>query len=197
MPKIDKGEYESATALTGDYERMPAGGYVCTVQAVRTAGTNSSGKLVSYPEENQYVKLIWDVAEGEFEGRFSDDYWTEPDRDYGHQFYMSWKNLGALKNTIQCLDESNPGFDAMAAFEADKWEMFVGKKMGLVLGEEEYEANDGSVKTRFGFPRIKSVQDIRAGKFKVPPLKKLKGGGGEAAPAVSASESVYDDDIPF
>lgn len=196
MPNIDMGAYEEATASTGEFTRMPAGGYVCRIQAVRTEGTDYSGRRIDYINDKSYVKLIWDVAEGEFAGKFSDDYWSGEDKDYGHQFYMSWSNLGALKNTIQCLDESNPGFDPMAAFQADNWGLFVGKMMGLVLGEEEYRANDGTIKTRFGFPRIKSVQDIRDGKFKVPPLKKLDDGETEAPPA-SASASIYNESVPF
>lgn len=193
MPKIDKNQYEAAEAMGGgEYKRMEAGGYVCTIQAVRTRGTDYNGNEVDYVSDKSYVKLIWDVAEGEFAGKFSDDYWAGEDKDYAHQFYLSWKNLGALKNAIQCLDESNPGFDSMAAFESDKWALFIGKQFGIVLGEEEYLANDGSVKTRFGFGRIKSVQDIRDGKFKVPPLKKLDGAEEEQP----AKAETYDD-VPF
>ena len=170
MPKIDMNEYNAATASTGgDYQKMPAGGYVVRIQAVRTK--DAAG--FDYIAGKQYVKLIYDVDEGEFAGKFSDDYWAGEDKDYAHQIYLSWKNLGALKANITAIEESNPGFDAMAALNADKWELFVGKLVGIVLGEEEYIGNDGSVKTRFGFPRLKSVQDIRDGKFKVPALKKL------------------------
>ena len=170
MPKINRDEYNAAEVSTGggDFKRMTAGGYVCVIQAVRTKGVG-----VDYVNDKQYVKLIWDVAEGDFAGKFSEDYWATEDRDWGHQFYLSWKNMESLKRALTCLDESNPGFDALAAFEADNWKLFIGKKMGLVIGEEEYIANDGTVKTRFTFPRIKSVQDIKAGKFKVPELKKL------------------------
>lgn len=201
MPKIDKEAYESAEASTGgEYRRMPAGGYIAVIQAVRTDGPAGNGGRVDYVNAKEYIKLIWDVAEGEFAGRFSDDYWSGEDKDYGHQIFLSWKNMGAFKGNIQAIDESNPGFDALAAFEADRWEMFIGKKVGIVLGEEEYRANDGSVKTRFGFPRLKSVQDIRDGKFRVPPLKKLDDGhqdGYFAAPAQAPAPSAYDDSIPF
>lgn len=191
MPKIDMNEYNTATASTGggEYQRMTAGGYVCRIQAVRTKGTDYYGNDIDYVNSKQYVKLIWDVADGEFAGKFSDDYWAGEDKDYAHQLYLSWKNLGALKSNITAIEESNPGFDAMAALNADKWELFVGKLVGLVLGEEEYLGNDGTVKTRFGFPRLKSVQDIRAGKFKVPPLKKL--------PEDERPKADTYDDIPF
>lgn len=164
MPKINHDEYDAATPSGGgDYQRMGAGGYICTIQAVRTDAVDT----------RQYVKLIFDIADGPLAGKFSDDYWAGEDKDWGHQFYLSWKNWGALKNALTCLDESNPGFDSEAAFEADNWTLFIGKKLGLVFGEEEYLANDGTVKTRLGFGRIKSIQDIRDGRYKVPELKKL------------------------
>ena len=201
MPKINMRDYEEANASTGDYQRMGAGGYVAQIQAVRTDGPASYGKdRIDYVNSKEYVKLIYDIAEGDFAGRFSDDYWSGEDKDYGHQIFLSWKNMGAFKGNIQALDESNPGFDALAAFQADRWELFIGKKVGIVLGEEEYRGNDGTVKTKLGLPRLKSVQDIRAGKFKVPAPKKLKDDeqGYNAAPAkADVSESVYDEDIPF
>jgi len=192
MPKIDRNEYEAAEVSSGgDFQRMGAGGYVCRIQAVRTHGIDY-GNVVDYVKDKQYVKLIFDVDEGELAGKFSDDYWASPDKDWGHQFYLSWKNMQSLKRIMVCLEESNPGFDALAAFEADRWELFIGKLIGLVFGEEEYIANDGTVKTRLGFGRAKSVQDIRDGRFRVPELKKVAQPQQEAA----APSGTYDD-IPF
>ena len=179
---------------------MGAGGYVVQIQSVRTEGKDGYGRTIDYVGAKDYVKLVYDIAEGDLAGKFSDDYWAGEDKDYAHQIFLSWKNMGAFKGNIQALDESNPGFDALAAFQADRWELFIGKKVGIVVGEEEYRANDGSVKTKLGLPRLKSIQDIRAGKFKVPAPKKLKDDeqGYNAAPAkADVSESVYDEDIPF
>lgn len=197
MPKIDNTEYEAAEIKKGEYQRPPAGGYICRIQAVRTTG-EWDGNPIDYVADKQYVKLIWDIDEGDFAGYYSEDYWNDESKDWGHQFFMSWRNLGAFKYTIQCLDESNPGFDAKAAFDADKWNMFIGKRMGLVLGEEEYEANDGSVKIRHTkFPRIKSVREIQDGKFKVPEFKRLEGSSTYAEPVSPGGKSVYDEDLPF
>lgn len=195
MPVIDNNAYAEAQASTGETAKMPAGGYVVRIQAVRTQGEDYNHRPIDYVAEKQYVKLIYDIAEGDFAGKYSDDYWAGEDKDYGHQIFMSWKNLGVLKNTISCLDESNPGFDSKAAFDADKWMLFIGKYLGIVLGEEEYIGNDGSLKTRFTMPRIKSVADIRAGKFKVPELKRLP--ESERPKATAEPASIYDDDIPF
>ena len=198
MSLFDKKAYDEATISNGggEYKRMPAGGYVCQIQAVRTHG-ESYGNVIDYVKEKQYVKLIWDIVEGEFAGKYSDEYWSDEQRDFGHTFYLSWKNLGAFKGTVQCLDESNPGFDAFAAADAEQWDLFVGKKIGLVIGEEEYLANDGSIKTKYTLPRAKSVQDIRDGKFRVPALKKLESAP-STSPAPAASKPVDTfDDVPF
>ena len=69
------------------------------------------------------------------------------------------------------------------------------------LGEEEYLANDGNLKTRLTLPRMKSVQDVHAGKYRVPALKKLEGATSTTASASGGQDEqppadVYDD-IPF
>ena len=196
MPKnFNMDEYNAAEASTGgEFKRMTAGGYIVRIQAVRTKGFDY-GREIDYPEEKMYVKLIYDIDEGEFAGKFSDEYWADESKDWGHQIFLSWKNMNAFKGNIQAIEESNPGFDAMAAFTADKWTLFIGKTVGIVLGEEEYMGNDGTVKTRFTFPRLKSVQDIRDGRFRVPQLKKLA----EDAAATSTTAAVEDaySDVPF
>lgn len=196
MPKnFNMDEYNNAEASTGgsEFKRMTAGGYVARIQAVRTKGFDY-GREIDYPDEKMYVKLIYDIAEGEFAGKFSDEYWSDESKDWGHQIYLSWKNMGAFKGNIIAIEESNPGFDAMAAFTADQWTLFIGKEVGIVLGEEEYLGNDGTVKTRFTFPRLKSTQDIRDGKFKVPKLKKLADDA--EAPSTSEATDAYTD-VPF
>jgi len=201
MGLFDKQAYDEATVSNGETQRMPGGGYVCRVMAVRTSGTDSYGREIDYVNDKKYVKLIWDVAEGDFANKFSDDYFAGEDKDYAHRFYLSWKNYGALKGTLQAFDESNPGFDAYAAADAQQWALFIDKYIGLVFGEEEYMANDGTIKTRLGLPRAKSVQDIRDGKYRVPPLKKLDGGGSESTQSAAGQDeqvpaNVYDD-VPF
>ena len=65
-----------------------------------------------------------------------------------------------------------------------KEDVETGKNHGVYL-----IGNDGNVKIRFGFPRIKSVQDIRDGRYRVPELKKLEG-------YEQPSTDPYDD-VPF
>lgn len=199
MPKIDMAAYDAAEEMTlGGYKRLTAGGYVATITAVRTAWTDSYGGIQT-ADSKQYVKLIFDIAEGELAGMFSDPFWQGAEKDYGHWICLSWKNLGSLKSNIRAIEESNPGFDAMVALNADNWQAFVGKKVGIVIGEQTYFGNDGEVKTRTKLPNLRSVQAIRDGKFKVPELDTKDTDGmkpGDGKPAILPS-AVCDDDLPF
>ena len=49
-----------------------------------------------------------------------------------------------------------------------------GKFIGIILGEEEYRANDGTTKTRLSVVNTRSVQDIKDLNYRIPELKKLK-----------------------
>ena len=167
MPKLNKSTYDDAAENTGgtNYDVMESGAYVCRIQAVRTEGTDYDGNKVDYIADKQYVKLILDVAEGPHEGHFSDDYWAGEDKDWGHQVYLSFKEsaYGLLKSWLNCISNSNPGFDALAAFEADKWTMFIGKTVGVMWTNEEYESN-GEVKLRLRPDRPYAADAVREGK---------------------------------
>ncbi len=196
MPKINMDEYNEAKAI-GENDRLTPGAYIARIIAVRTNGIDKFGHFVDYVNEKQYVKLVFDIAEGEFAGKFSDDFWYGEDKDYAHCTYLSWKNLGALKGNMEAIAASNPGFDPMAAFNADAWHMFVGRYMGLVIGDEEYESDDGEIKTRLRLPNVKSVQDIREGNYRIPATKKIEGSKSGATAQSYQESSVSDEDIPF
>ena len=99
------------------------------------------------------------------------------------------KATGMFKGFIQNVEASNPNY---------KWEWkeqsLVARLIGIVLGEEEYRKQDGSIGTRFG-AKDKTVAAIRDGKFKVPEKKVLK----EEAPAAPVWSAVEDssDELPF
>lgn len=171
MPKLDPKAYdetqESASAQT--FTAFEPGAYVCRIQAVRTKGYDYNGKPVDYVNDKQYIKLILDIAEGPFEGHFSDDYWSGQDKDWGHQVYLSFKPAayGLLKSWLNCISNSNGGFDARAAFEADKWDMFIGKLVGVQWNQEEYE-RDGAIKLRVRPDRPYAADAVREGKCPKP-----------------------------
>lgn len=165
--------------------RLPAGGYVCKIAAVED----------NYSKE--YLSIEFDIANGKFAGHFSNLY----DR-YGWwagKFIRSYKEkaLPFFKGFICAVERSNTPF---------KWDnsehSLVGKYIGLVLGEEEYEGQNGDIKIRLYVASVHSTDTILKGEFKEPEFKYLASSGSSPGQNPSSansfgSEVLPDDDIPF
>lgn len=176
------GNYENIQASSGDFARPTPGGYVCEiVRAEDVPFREETGK-------GEYLLIEYDFTEGELLGYHADVY--KKFGYWGGKFVRSYKEkaLGMFKHFTNCVEESNEGY----TWDWNEQEL-CGKKIGLVLGEEEYAGNDGAIKTRLYVKDVKNVDDIRKGDFKVPPLKKLKATSPVSAPVVDAT----DDDLPF
>lgn len=172
MKKINDWENVKAS---GDFARPAAGGYVCKIVDV----TDTPDK--------EYLHIEYDFAEGEFK-----NYWFETASKFGWwggDFYRSYKDsaAGMFKAFTNAVEGSNPGYKW--AWEEDTLR---DKVIGLVLGEEEYVKNDGSIGTRLKVRSVKTVEDIREGRFRVPELKKL-----EEKDTVQDSFTAIDDAVPF
>lgn len=194
MPKIDMNAYKNAEAYSGEsqYQQMEPGGYVVRIQKVVTEWENAQGQMKGADYSNT-VMLVYDIDEGDLAGKFSDSYWMDnPSRDKRHCVYLSWTNMGAFKGNVEAIEESNPGFDFMAAFEADKWALLIGKRLGIVVGGREWKGDDGEIRIALELPSIRSVEKIKSGDYKVPPLKKL-----QQADPVRSADPYSADDIPF
>lgn len=180
MRKIEN--YEDVQASTGEFNRLPAGGYVCEILKVTDVPINENGK-------GDYLKIEFDIAEGEFAGYYQEQF----DRWHGAwngTFIRSYKEkaLGMFKQFTNCIEESNLPY---------KWEWqentLAGKLVGLVLAEEEYQNSNSEVKTKLSVRYIKTVDEIRKGDFTVPPVKKLDG----IVEKVEAFTPVIDEDLPW
>ena len=189
MRDLHLSEVEEAT----EYKSLPKGGYVCGITAVEDVQMNANtGK-------GDYLKMEYDIAEGEFKNYYralyeNKDFW-------GGKFIKSYKEtaLAYFKAFITSVENSNSGYK----FNNDE-KTLMRKLVGLVLGEEEYQANDGTIKTRLYVAEVHSADRIRKGDFKVPELKQLKSTATKAStPAYKApvnndfEEIVSDDDLPF
>lgn len=183
----------------GEFTSLPAGPYVVRITQFIDVDdeANRNGKPNNPPKE--YVEVVFDIAEGEHAGYYSDDWGkTHP---YAHHFFMSYKESaqGMLKGRLEAIQASNPGFDPFAAWNAARADMFVNRLVGINLQEEEYE-RDGEVKTRLNVCQVVDAQRVRDGKVK-PRAKKPIGGGrkraGAQAPTLSATKEVWSGDIPF
>lgn len=161
-----------------DGEHVPAGVYVIRI----TTGADEPAK--------QYSDFTWDIAEGPYKGNYA----AAP--DWMHRLIRSYKTnaLPMYKQFFRRIEDSNPGF----SFDRNEHNpgQFVGKVLGVVLREEEYEANDGNVKTRMTIGKIGTADEARNGTLKPLALKTLKK---EASSTYSAPVSSYDptEEVPF
>ncbi len=138
-------------STTGNYRTLPAGNYVCTITAMEDVA------------DREYVRMEVDVAEGEYAGIFKGS-----DRPWKHSICLSYKDnaLGMLKQRLHTISDCNPGFDAMSAFNGGVASLayFAGKTVGVCFNEDEFEGNDGEVKTNVKPGDLRLVADVRSGK---------------------------------
>lgn len=158
-----------------EYDRPKPGGYIATI-----CDYQDVDQLDQYGK-GQYLKIFWDFAEGPLAGSLNDafrrmGYWFH----YG-TFIRSYKlkALSFFKAFKTCLEVSNPRY----TFNTRNLDAMKGKRIGIVLGEEEYRKEDGTVGTRLYVAAVRSVKAIQDGDFKVPALKKLGSPNQPAAPA--------------
>lgn len=181
--------YEEAQAITGEYERLNAGGYICKIVSAKEEKSKSGKRM---------LVLALDIIEGDkkdfFRNRFNEDNRTEkkwPSGAIYRQMLEGEKAAGFLKGLMTSLEASNEGF---------KWDWDEKKlanlKCGAIFGEEEYEKMDGSVGTTTKIKFIRTVKAIQDGNFKVPELKKLPEKG-EAFEDFVNSVTSDNNDLPF
>ena len=162
-----------------EYENVKPGGYVAKIFTAQDK------------PDKEYIEMCVDIAEGEYTNYYEElakrkDYWAL-------KLYRSYKDsaLGFFKSFYKAVESSNPGY---------KWNnderTLMGKYIGIILQEEEYEKNDGTTGTRLKISKTLPVADIRNGNFKVPVKKELP----KEAPKVTGNESfmnVSDSVNPF
>ena len=158
--------YEEAQAITGEYEKLEAGGYICYIRNAKEEKSRTGKRM---------LVIALDIAEGDkkdfFQKRFDDDTRTDKKWPAGaiyRQMLEGEKAAGFLKGLMTSLEASNEGF---------KWDWdenkLRGLKCGAIFGEEEYEKMDGSIGISTKVKFIRTVKSIEEGNYKTPELKKL------------------------
>lgn len=176
--------FENVQASTGEFPKPTAGGYVCKIVNVTDVPLDDKGK-------GDYLKIEFDIAEGKFDGYYKEqfDQWGG---FWGASFIRSYKEkaLGMFKHFVNCVENSNKNYT---------WDWnetgLIGKRVGIVMGEEEYLNNSGVVKNKLVVKEIKTVDDITNGDFKVPEPKKLAPTTALIAP--NFVELKNDEELPF
>lgn len=155
-----------------EYKKVSAGGYVCGITKVEDVA------------DKDYLSCEYDIIEGEFKGYYkalsnSKNFW-------GAKFFKSYKELALpfFKAFILAVEGSNAGY----IFKEEKWAELKGKKVGLVLSEEEYIGKDGSVKTRLYVSSFTTVNAIQKGDYMVKPIERLSGTTQTVAMEVDSDE---------
>ena len=171
---IDLIGYEETTAvLPGEFVKLPAGGYVCSI--VNAEITNSKAG-------NPMLVLYIDIVEGEFAKHFRNAF----ERVRGSRPDIKWDNSGIyrqlifdktgkvsrfFKGLLTCIEKSNGSFHFNPRTFDEQ--ILRGCLIGFVFAEEEYTKTDGSTGNRTFAKFPKPVDDIRSGNFNVPEPKKL------------------------
>ena len=190
MPKIDRNEYASAEAKVGGgggFEQMEPGIYELYIQAIRTEWDTKQGHTDGL--KKQCVRIVWDVASGQFEKKYTESYFVDwegkpdPEKDYMHSCFLSWKNMDYFKGRIQALNAANPGFDALAAFEADQWQMFLGKRFWAVVGGTVDINDNGYDRWKLDVEAWITPEQARTGDHPEPTVKDERGKPKNGAPA--------------
>lgn len=178
MRKLNWDNIQSSNE--GGFKKLEAGPYVARITDMEDN------------PQREYVEVVFDIAEGKDAGYYSDDWGRN--HPYAHHFFMSYKEsaLGMLKGRLEAIGSSNTGFDPFAAWDAGRTDMFVGKLVGINLQEEEYETNDGEVRTRLNVCQVVDAQRVRDGMVKAREPKKLA----KTSSTIKTTD-VYSGEIPF
>ena len=187
MKALGKQYKDAEASGGGDFERLPAGGYVVRITAV------------SDVPAKEYLDVVFDIAEGERKGFYSDEWGAS--HPFAHHVVLSYKPaaLGMFKGRLKAIDESNRTNFVEAAESGLNEQALVGKIVGAIIGYEEYESNQGDVRERTYVKQLVAAEKIRSGAFKVPELKKLASKPADTTPPVAAPEgfSWDSDNTPF
>ena len=188
MKRIDLTNVKEA----GDFSRPEAGAYICAIT-----------KVEDFPDR-EYLRVQYDIIDGEFRGYYTELRKKYPDSPWLGAYVKSYKStaLPMFKRFCSAVSKSNGSFVFDGnAINADE-RTLVKKKVGLVLGEEEYYGNDGELKTRLYVNKEFPISDID--KQKAPAIKKLKEDSRQSAPASSPALDGFlsiptgiDEELPF
>lgn len=171
MKNIDWKEIEEDA-----FDRLPAGAYVVRIVDVKDV------------PDREYLNIVYDIAEGEYEGFFNDGFGRN--NEWSHRFVRSYKESarGMFKAFLMRLEESNPGFTVAAWQEGCDERRLIGLEVGILLQTEFYTNSRGEDKERLSCVGLRASQDIRNGDYTMPEPKDRR--------SKPAAPSFYDE-LPF
>lgn len=169
----------------GTRTSLKAGGYVCKYTVVTDV------------PDKEYLYMEFDIAEGEFK-----DYYRKLEESNGFwagKCYRSYKEkaLPMFKRMCSAVTKSNTGYIFDGGQQNADEQTLVGKLVGIVMGEEEYKKNDGTIGTRLYVHYETDVENIRNGKFTVPNKKLIEDKETAATGGDGSFNVIKDEEVPF
>lgn len=122
----------------GDRASLPAGKYICIIRNVEDVS------------DREYLKITYDIAEGEHAGYYDKLRAEHPDWGWVGAYVKSYKPaaLPMLKRFCSAVSKSNGNYVFDAGTVNCDERTLIGKRIGLVLNTEEYYSNSGDKRTR-------------------------------------------------
>lgn len=177
-------DYATTKAYT-EVKQLPKGAYILEIK----------GAEVSENTNGQYIKIMCDIAEGEFKNFFMTDWQNQQTEDKKwHCNYLlnvpkddgteqdGWTKR-RFKTVITAMEDSNSSFH----FDWDE-KKFKGLKIGGLFNIREYQKNDGSIGSGTNLAQLVSVEAIQKGTYKMP-ADKLLGGSSSASSTGSSAQT--------
>lgn len=174
--------FDEAQAITGEFEALPAGGYVCKIIRAELTVSQRGAEM---------LRIAIDISGGEYDGYFRKMFdrrrINNPDAKWPCQYYQLTQgdHVGRLKGMLQNIEASNDGWK----WNWDESEL-AGKLCGGRFQEEEYRGSDGKVHTSTRCSNILPVAGID--EIAIPEKKTLNG---QSEP--SYSSPMNSEEIPF
>lgn len=168
MLKKPMGYDNAQAAQSGEFKRIEPGNYAAVICKVAEGATYSGA---------EYIEFWIDIIDGEFARYYEKDYKNQQGEKKWRgtlRFFTSEKALPMLKAGITAIEESNPGF----TFDWDETKV-KGKKVGVSIRREQYEAADGELKFTTRPFMFRDIKKVITGELEVPKDKLLKQAAGK------------------
>lgn len=160
--------YDNVEVMEFDYTPIELGGHKGIIMKAEEYTSPQSGKTS--------LKVSIDTAKDDKQPEYFKEQYKNDNR-----IDKRWSNsaikyisLGEEENQVKMLKAFITAYENSNNCQFDwnkNWEQLTGKKIGLIFGMEEYESQDGSLKTNNKLREFRSIDKVD--NIKIPKVKKL------------------------
>lgn len=200
MPKTNFAGATATAPSANAIQDMGAGAYIVKVTNAYPDSYKFRTKSGVEVEVLQ-VRLVFDVAAGEYEGEYADEWGRDPSNDWAHSVAI---RFDTKPGTLLWYFEKLTGGEAREvkklseAWNTDDWASFKGLTFGLAAGAMHYTNSAGYDHVRPDWRRAKwhTAGEVAAGAYELPGDVDSKGQPW-TEPLASPMSAYATDDVPF